>query len=169
MFFLSIFGYLVFMIMFKWATVWPGGNGPPLLNTLINMFMSPGTLTDPPLYDGQAAVQNALLVLAFISVPLLLIPKPIIGYMQHRKVTRAAAASNYSRMIRESFQPTHDAEPIIPSTQPAPVATVAEEEEEYSFTDEFVHQVRGTGSAVPGPLRSQLSARRAGGAGHSHY
>jgi len=163
-FFVSIFGYLVFMIMLKWAKEWPGGNGPPILNTLINMFMSPGTITEPPLFEGQATVQVALLAAAFLAVPLLLLPKPLIGYYQHRKASRAAAASNYRRMIRDSQQPPHEASPMQPAAQPAGPSQgpmgVAEEEEEYSFTDEFVHQVIHTIEFVLGSISNTASYLR---------
>ncbi|XJO75166.1 hypothetical protein BDV3_005885 [Batrachochytrium dendrobatidis] len=47
LFFLSIFGYLVFMIVFKWLTPYPNtSEAPGLLNTLIYMFLSPAK----PLY-----------------------------------------------------------------------------------------------------------------------
>jgi len=57
-----------------------GGSGdgcqpPNLITTLINIALSPGTV-DEPMYNGQAAVQNILLAVALISVPLLLCAKP---------------------------------------------------------------------------------------------
>lgn len=83
----SIFGYLVFMIIFKWCYPWnvPNGNPPGLLNTLIFMFLSPGDLKAGQLYSGQAVVQTILLILAGISVPWMLCVKPYILWKMHQR------------------------------------------------------------------------------------
>mmetsp|Transcript_16908 Transcript_16908/g.32010 ORF Transcript_16908/g.32010 Transcript_16908/m.32010 type:complete len:870 (+) Transcript_16908:49-2658(+) len=57
-----------------------GGSGdgcqpPNLITTLISIALSPG-IVDEPLYDGQATVQNFLLLVAGLSVPVLLLAKP---------------------------------------------------------------------------------------------
>merc|ERR1712194_992788 len=57
-----------------------GGDGdgcqpPNLITTLINIALQPGAV-DEPLYDGQAGIQNILLFVAFVSVPILLLAKP---------------------------------------------------------------------------------------------
>jgi len=49
----SIFGYLCFMVIYKWLAVTPNDYAPDLLKTLIYMFLSPGTLSGPPLFTGQ--------------------------------------------------------------------------------------------------------------------
>lgn len=165
-FFTCIFGYLVFMIFLKWSVPWPNGDPPMLLNVLIGMFMSPGTLKETPLFEHQASVQLLLLGFALLSVPLLLLPKPIIRYYQHKAQARAATASNYTMMARESGA-AHETNPIAPSAPPPGGAE--EEEEEYSFTDEFVHQVRAgrAGRAVrpQGAGRTSTSARKRARAG----
>jgi V-type H+-transporting ATPase subunit a len=57
-----------------------GGSGdgcqpPNLITTLINIALQPGNC-DEPMYSGQAGIQNFLLLLAFGSVPILLLAKP---------------------------------------------------------------------------------------------
>ncbi|KAG8896292.1 H(+)-transporting V0 sector ATPase subunit a [Tulasnella sp. 403] len=87
----SIFGYLVVCIIMKWCTDWsaPGaGNPPSLLNMLIYMFLSPGTVEDP-MFSGQAGLQVFLLMLAGVCVPWMLCTKPYLQYREHQKTVAA--------------------------------------------------------------------------------
>jgi V-type H+-transporting ATPase subunit a len=57
-----------------------GGDGdgcqpPNLITTLISIALSPGQV-DEPIYSGQASIQNLLLAIAGLSVPVLLLAKP---------------------------------------------------------------------------------------------
>ena len=59
-----------------------GGSGdgcqpPNLITTLINIALQPG-FVEEPMYAHQAGIQNVLLLLAFGSVPVLLLAKPYI-------------------------------------------------------------------------------------------
>ncbi|KAI9003206.1 V-type ATPase, V0 complex, 116kDa subunit family [Gaertneriomyces semiglobifer] len=85
-FLLSIFGYLVVIIIYKWASQWPNGDAPGLLNTLIYMFLSPGSVdAKNQLYKGQSAVQTILLLIAVACVPWMLFAKPYFLKRDHQR------------------------------------------------------------------------------------
>lgn len=94
-----LFGYLVLIILIKWATNWespacvadPNCVPPDLKNVLINMFMAPGRVPAAgQLYRGQATVQAVLLAVALISVPWMLFPKPLLLKREADRKGRAA-------------------------------------------------------------------------------
>ena len=86
-FLLSIFGYMNFMIFWKWfkydSTI--SGRAPSILITLINMFLmkstDPNDMTQPAhlreeLYPYQSTVQLILLLMAVLCIPWMLAIKP---------------------------------------------------------------------------------------------
>jgi len=78
-FMLSLFGYLVFLIIYKWAVVWADASQAPfLLNVMIDMFLNVYTIKDADrVFTGQLYVQWVLIFLAVIAVPWMLCMKPL--------------------------------------------------------------------------------------------
>jgi len=112
----AIFGYLCFLIVYKWCTdfmaqdaqnkaaglkdpIGPDhlgtGGAPVLLNQLIFMFMF-NTNSTQPLYEGQNSVQTALVLLAVLAVPWMMIPKPVILYYQHKREANAKKIEHHA-------------------------------------------------------------------------
>ena len=86
LFLLCTFGYMIALILYKWTVDWTQPHAPPqvnLIQTMINMFLQPGSVDDQHrLYPGQGAVQAALLAVALLSVPVMLLGPP---WMEHRE------------------------------------------------------------------------------------
>ncbi|KAL8096913.1 hypothetical protein AgCh_030120 [Apium graveolens] len=79
----SLFGYLSVLIIIKWCT----GSKADLYHVMIYMFLGPtDDLGENQLFSGQKTMQLVLLLLAFVSVPWMLLPKPFILKAQHNDV-----------------------------------------------------------------------------------
>ncbi|NXP21066.1 VPP2 ATPase, partial [Scytalopus superciliaris] len=100
LFMMSIFGYLVFMIFFKWLaySAEDSTSAPSILIQFINMFLFPGGGETPGLYPGQAALQRFLLSVAFLCVPVMLLGKPLYLYWLH-------SGGRGIRMCRSGYRP----------------------------------------------------------------
>eukprot|EP00001_Collodictyon_triciliatum_P018620 03465_4 len=92
LFMMSIFGYLVLLILLKWSMDWTGreSEAPLLVNTMIDMFLHPGVVTNP-LYPGQAGMQGFLAFLAFICIPWMLLGKPLLQHYGRNSAYRSVS------------------------------------------------------------------------------
>jgi V-type H+-transporting ATPase subunit a len=155
-FFQSIFGYLVFTIIFKWSVDWNArGETPPgLLNMLIYMFLSPGTIIDgEQLYSGQAFVQVVLVLAALIQVPIMLFLKPF--YLRHENNKNRALGyrgigetTTVSALDDDDDQQESQANgrPSFADSDMDGAAMIAQdigdsEHEEFEFSEVMIHQV----------------------------
>ncbi|KAG0277784.1 H(+)-transporting V0 sector ATPase subunit a [Linnemannia gamsii] len=144
----SLFGYLLMMILYKWTVDWfetdAAGhaihNSPPsLLNTMIYMFLSPGSVNDADrLYRGQGFIQGVLVLLAFICIPWMLFLKPYYLKYEHGKARAMGYHQPSEHNVRVSTDSNH--------TDEAGGAVVAEDhgdssEHEFDFSEELIHQV----------------------------
>ncbi|KAM7084706.1 V-type proton ATPase 116 kDa subunit a 3 isoform 1-T2 [Molossus nigricans] len=89
-FLLGLFGYLVFMVIYKWLRVSAASaaSAPSILIHFINMFLFSRSPTNQPLFSGQEVVQSVLVVLALATVPVLLLGTPLFLRWQHRRQAR---------------------------------------------------------------------------------
>ncbi|ORY01540.1 V0/A0 complex, 116-kDa subunit of ATPase [Basidiobolus meristosporus CBS 931.73] len=90
-----IFGYLCICIIYKWLINWNNQpiSPPSLLNMLIYMFLSPGSVSPKDqLYSGQGTIQLVLIFIAVVCIPWMLLTKPFILKYKHSKKDRSAPA-----------------------------------------------------------------------------
>ncbi|GAB4815451.1 hypothetical protein N2152v2_002497 [Parachlorella kessleri] len=98
----AMFGYLCFLIILKWAS----GSTADLYHILIYMFLDPtnvdcnGTCKENQMFAGQMPLQVFLLVLMFVSVPWMLLPKPLILKKRHEaKASHASRRAEYGLLM----------------------------------------------------------------------
>lgn len=136
----SIFGYLSLCIVYKWSVDWIESQEQPpgLLNMLITMFLSPGTVVEP-LYSHQSVVQLTLLLIALICVPWLVFVKPF--YLKH-KMSLKESRDSYEAIINEETDFTGQADDAMHTSLQGDESLVShEDEEDEGFGDIMIHQV----------------------------
>ncbi|XP_072124115.1 V-type proton ATPase 116 kDa subunit a 4-like isoform X2 [Mobula birostris] len=140
-FILSLFGYLVFMIIFKWCYYHVGTSqsAPSILIHFINMFLfSYNDSSNALLYQYQKEIQSFLVIIAFISVPWMLLFKPFILRSNHKRSQQALAT-----IQENAYADVADADMM--QTQQRNSTDHAgghgdQHGEEFDFGDIFVHQ-----------------------------
>uniref|UniRef100_A0A8B9HNP2 V-type proton ATPase subunit a n=1 Tax=Astyanax mexicanus TaxID=7994 RepID=A0A8B9HNP2_ASTMX len=85
-FMLSLFGYLIFLIVFKWCVQLRSETAPSILLMFINMMLFSYQSSDVFLYSEQKAVQTFLVLQALLMVPVMLLVKPLLIYRQRIKL-----------------------------------------------------------------------------------
>ncbi|KAK3564244.1 hypothetical protein QTP86_012022 [Hemibagrus guttatus] len=134
-FMLCLFGYLIFMVIFKWVAYGPmhSNTAPSILIHFIDMFLFTENKANQDLYKGQMTVQKVLVVLALCSVPVLLLGKPIHEYITFKKKKRQAASRGERRpLLAENGSINAQQDEL--ETKPQ------EEEEEFDGANVFMHQ-----------------------------
>ncbi|KIM55209.1 hypothetical protein SCLCIDRAFT_1221352 [Scleroderma citrinum Foug A] len=139
----SIFGYLVVCILYKWSVDWStrSTEPPSLLNMLIAMFLSPGSV-DPhsQLYPGQSFVQVVLVLLAVVCVPWMLCVKPYFEW----KEMQAIQGQGYVGLDHHD-RPSRRSDEVLEIEEEGNGRVIVEEMEEehdrHDFSEVLIHQV----------------------------
>ncbi|XP_029430927.1 V-type proton ATPase 116 kDa subunit a [Rhinatrema bivittatum] len=161
-FMLSLFGYLVFMIFFKWFaySALNSQHAPSILIHFIDMFLF--SADKNKLYEGQVEVQIALVALALLSVPVLLLGDPLFLLVQYlirrsrrltrqRPLTEEAAtwdetkpllgkANSEEAQTHLSRQSSRDTGCSVNTAEIDLEQASLEQEEEFDFAEIFMHQ-----------------------------
>uniref|UniRef100_A0A8C1YDT4 V-type proton ATPase subunit a n=1 Tax=Cyprinus carpio TaxID=7962 RepID=A0A8C1YDT4_CYPCA len=104
-FMLCLFGYLIFMVIYKWVVYGPmtSDSAPSILIHFIDMFLFTENKDNKPLYTGQMVVQKVLVIVAVLSVPVLLLGKPMHEYITHRRKRPQTSPSDLPFLISSQF------------------------------------------------------------------
>ncbi|KAM6422950.1 V-type proton ATPase 116 kDa subunit a 2 [Liasis olivaceus] len=144
LFILSIFGYLVFMIVFKWLafSAENSSSAPSILLQFINMFLFHGNKSNV-LFSGQMIIQKFLLAVALLSVPVMLFGKPLYLYWLHKGSPSFGSYRKGYRLVRkESEEEISLLRTCDPELGAGPLDNrhKNEEKEMFNFTDVFMDQ-----------------------------
>uniref|UniRef100_A0A8C2J842 V-type proton ATPase subunit a n=1 Tax=Cyprinus carpio TaxID=7962 RepID=A0A8C2J842_CYPCA len=141
LFLLCLFGYLVFMIIYKWLffTVRDSQTAPSILIHFINMFLMQGD-SSQPLYPGQSGFQVFLVLVAVLSVPVLLLGKPLYLYWQHKGRDRLSMYRRVRRSSEEELSLMHAHDMEEGTSLDSHSSSSDSQSEEFDFADVFLHQ-----------------------------
>ncbi|KAJ7532629.1 hypothetical protein O6H91_13G012300 [Diphasiastrum complanatum] len=138
----SLFGYLSVLIILKWVT----GSQADLYHVMIYMFLSPTSdIGDNRLFKGQERVQIILLLISFVAVPWMLLPKPLILRKQHLEKLQGRGYGVLRSSDADALDIDLDHE---------------HEHEEFEFSEAFVHQMIHTIEFVLGAVSNTASYLR---------
>ncbi|CAI5666787.1 unnamed protein product [Oreochromis niloticus] len=144
LFLLCLFGYLVFMILYKWLMFDArySSQAPSILIHFINMFVMQGK-NITRLYPGQIGLQIFLLVVAMLSVPVLLFGKPLYLYWLYRGGKGLRRRRGYERVRRVSEDDGSTAPSYDDDDEEEGLDEVTNREalpKEFDFADVLLHQ-----------------------------
>lgn len=132
-----IFGYLVICIFYKWIVFSiKSPNQPSLLLGLIGMFLHFGAeIKDADLlFEGQSTVQMILVLICAVSVPWMLLTRPLVLRRRYQKAQLEKNSHHPQRL-------ENDEHPIINSTDDEGAHFVEDEdEEEFDFGEISINQ-----------------------------
>ncbi|CAD8069646.1 unnamed protein product [Paramecium primaurelia] len=97
------FGWMDFLIIMKWLNVYPNGKDPSIIETMINQVLKPMDESETPIFPNNATLQlsitQLLTVIAIVSIPWMLLPKPLILGSSHKK--HRVSDPQYQKLIPE--------------------------------------------------------------------
>jgi V-type H+-transporting ATPase subunit a len=161
------FGYLVIIIIYKWLRsdfgtylnaegVLSNRDPPGLLNTLIFMFLKPGTVEPADqLYSGQGFIQMILVLVALVCVPWMLLVKPYLLRKQHQK-----EVEEYGLIRHESPKNSEDGSVVDYHNEPSAGTGHGHGHGEFDFGEIVVHQVIHTIEFCLGAISNTASYLR---------
>ncbi|XP_071361549.1 V-type proton ATPase 116 kDa subunit a 3 [Trachinotus anak] len=136
-FMLGLFGYLVFLIIYKWLAYGSGcsDQAPSILLHFINMLLFTDGKDSPMLHPGQRIIQRVVVVMVLASVPVLLLGRPL--YLCYRHSCQRPTAEE-----RSAVTDTNSINALLGDLEGGRRLQEEEEEEgEFDAVEVFMHQM----------------------------
>ena len=169
----GLFGYLSFLIVLKWIT--PGCTAD-LYHVLIYMFLSPGNVDcmgegpggsagcpENKMFPGQGGLQLLILLACFVSVPIMLFPKPIILKRRHEQKSQGQQYVRLDEDGGNDFSHANSSEELRSlggDSNANDGHGDGHHGEEFDFGDVLVHQMIHTIEFVLGAISNTASYLR---------
>ena len=179
LFLTSIFGYLCLLMVIKWTTP---GCVADLYHVMIYMFLAPGNVdcTDKATgkagcpenvilgsAKGQAFFQNLLLLTAFVCVPWMLVPKPLILKKRHEAAMKARGGAHGAgghddteQLLGSEHDSSHEAHGAVAAAAPPAGGGGHGHGGHFDFGELMVHQMIHTIEFVLGAISNTASYLR---------
>jgi len=156
LFLLCTFGYMAALIILKWCMDWAGTfrymAPPSLIQTMIGMFLKPGSLKEEDeIYSGQGTLQIIMLIVALLCVPAMLVGKPLMSNAEFKK--------KYGHLQRRHHHSVNTEEEKIPIHEGEDSGHGAVGPN-YSFSDHMITQAIHTIEFVLGAVSNTASYLR---------
>ncbi|XP_046846195.1 V-type proton ATPase 116 kDa subunit a1-like isoform X2 [Xenia sp. Carnegie-2017] len=147
LFLLSVFGYLIFLIFYKWIFFNSGSkNAPSLLIILINMFLKISSPTAPEdrLFAAQPVVEKLCAIIAILCIPWMLLSKPLYLWFTRHNIRRQVpqndeSESDENQLVQGDSRGVAISHDSFHNDGDGHV--VEHEDEEFEFGEIFIHQV----------------------------
>ena len=171
----GLFGYLSFLIVLKWIT--PGCTAD-LYHVMIYMFLAPGNVDcmgegpggsagcpENKMFPGQGGLQLLILFACFVSVPIMLFPKPIILKRRHEQKRRGGMYVRLDEGDGDGMQRVNSSEELRSLGENSSYNNNSDDDhghgdEEFDFGDVLVHQMIHTIEFVLGAISNTASYLR---------
>jgi V-type H+-transporting ATPase subunit a len=151
-FMIAFFGFMDYCILYKW--VHPLANPPSIINSMICMAM---WTPDPNPMLGHS-LPRMLMLIAMLTVPVMLFPKPLILYMQHK--AQAVPQHGHRGGGGGHGQMHGVAHTALSSADEEGCSEREDEEEEFDMAEITIHQVIETIEYVLGTVSHTASYLR---------
>jgi len=178
-FMLSFFGYMCFLIVYKWCIDWGTTSlpaTPSLITVLIKMILSIGTINDETQVfdsaDAQMLIQEILVICMGVSIPWMLVFKPLLlkskhnrevaARQQHRAVDLEAPSDSngYGKLLEDHGDDEDEEKYQAESAAKGGHGGGHGHGEEFEFSEVVIHQLIHTIEYVLGTISNTASYLR---------
>ncbi|CAK67980.1 unnamed protein product (macronuclear) [Paramecium tetraurelia] len=115
LFLTATIGYMDFLIIFKWVKSFSPEDAPSIINTMITMVLSFGSVEGPSMWsvNSQELIQSILIIIAVVSIPWMWFSHIIKGYQVFQrknnvKIKNSTSSIEGSQVIELQLQTIQD-------------------------------------------------------------